>query len=651
MAQRFLVNLDLNKNELQNARIQNLATAPSAPVSGQVYYDTVASVSYEYNGTSWIARDAAKVANGSIPIAKLAIDPLARANHTGIQSVSTLTGILPPANGGTGIAFFTAAGPTATRIYTFPDAAATIARTDAGQTFTGVQTMTSPALTTPVITGLPTGTGVSSANAASTLVSRDSSGNFSAGTITASLTGNISGNAATVTTNANLTGDVTSVGNATTLGNAPVIAKVLTAYTKGPGTVTSADSILSAIQKLDGNDELKATIISPTFSGVPTAPTASPGTSTTQIATTAFVAAADALKANLASPTFTGTVTVPTPVNDTDAATKGYADSIKQSLDIKDSVRVATTSALPANTFSANTLTASSVGVLTVDGVSLVKDDRILVKNEAAPANNGIYILTTAGTAGVAFVLTRVADANTSAEVTSGMYTFVSEGTVNGSSGFVLATVDPISLNTTALTFTQFSGAGQITAGAGLVKNGNTLDVVGTTNRILVNANDIDIGTDVVTLTGSQTLSNKTLVAPILGTPASGVATNLTGTATGLTSGVTNALKTASASVDVSAATAPTTGQVLTATSGTTATWQSLTFGTVNKYAVTIGNNSSTSIAVTHNLGNSDVIVSVRQVSDNAVVECDVVITSNTVATLNFAVAPATNALRVTVIG
>ena len=651
MAQKFLVNLDLNKNELQNARIQNLATAPSAPVSGQVYYDTVASVSYEYNGTSWIARDAAKVANGSIPIAKLAIDPLARANHTGLQSVSTLTGILPPANGGTGIAFFTAAGPTATRIYTFPDAAATIARTDAGQTFTGVQTMTSPALTTPVITGLPTGTGVSSANAASTLVSRDSSGNFSAGTITASLTGNISGNAATVTTNANLTGDVTSVGNATSLGNAPVIAKVLTAYTKGPGTVTSADSILSAIQKLDGNDELKVTIISPTFSGVPTAPTASPGTSTTQIATTAFVAAADALKANLASPTFTGTVTVPTPVNDTDAATKGYADSIKQSLDIKDSVRVATTSALPANTFSANTLTASSVGVLTVDGVSLVKDDRILVKNEAAPANNGIYILTTAGTAGVAFVLTRVADANTSAEVTSGMYTFVSEGTVNGSSGFVLATVDPISLNTTALTFTQFSGAGQITAGAGLVKNGNTLDVVGTTNRILVNANDIDIGTDVVTLTGSQTLSNKTLVAPILGTPASGVATNLTGTATGLTSGVTNALKTASASVDVSAATAPTTGQVLTATSGTTATWQSLTFGTVNKYAVTIGNNSSTSIAVTHNLGNSDVIVSVRQVSDNAVVECDVVITSNTVATLNFAVAPATNALRVTVIG
>jgi hypothetical protein len=68
----------------------------------------------------------------------------------------------------------------------------------------------------------------------------------------------IGGNAATVTTNANLTGDVTSVGNATTLTNAPVIAKVLTGYVSGAGTVSATDSILSAIQKLNGNDAINA---------------------------------------------------------------------------------------------------------------------------------------------------------------------------------------------------------------------------------------------------------------------------------------------------------------------------------------------------------------------------------------------------------
>jgi hypothetical protein len=88
------------------------------------------------------------------------------------------------------------------------------------------------------------------------IVSRDASGNFSAGTITAALTGN----ASTVTTNANLTGDVTSVGNATTLTNAPVIAKVLTGYVSGAGTVAATDSILQAIQKLNGNNATNANL-------------------------------------------------------------------------------------------------------------------------------------------------------------------------------------------------------------------------------------------------------------------------------------------------------------------------------------------------------------------------------------------------------
>lgn len=110
-------------------------------------------------------------------------------------------------------------------VQTFPTTSATIARTDAGQTFTGTNVFSS------------------------------------------TITGSISGNAATVTTNANLTGDVTSVGNATTLTNAPVIAKVLTAFTSGAGTVTASDSILSAFQKINGNDALKLPLAGGTMTG------------------------------------------------------------------------------------------------------------------------------------------------------------------------------------------------------------------------------------------------------------------------------------------------------------------------------------------------------------------------------------------------
>lgn len=91
MAQKYLVSIDLNKNELQNARIQNLATAPNAPFTGQVYFDTVLATSREWSGTAWVAWDAAKVAAGTIPNTALTTDPLARANHTGTQLANTVS--------------------------------------------------------------------------------------------------------------------------------------------------------------------------------------------------------------------------------------------------------------------------------------------------------------------------------------------------------------------------------------------------------------------------------------------------------------------------------------------------------------------------------------------------------------------------------
>ena len=149
------------------------------------------------------------------------------------------------------------------------------------------------------------------------------------------------------------------------------------------------------------------------------------------------------------------------PTQAQDAATKAYVDAVKQALDIKDSVRVATTAAITI---------ASDLNVGdAIDGVTLADGDRVLVKNQSTGSENGIYL---AGSSPV-----RSADANASSEVTSGMFCFVEEGTVNGDNGFVLTTNDPITLDTTALTFTQFNGAGQIIAGDALSKSGNTLNV------------------------------------------------------------------------------------------------------------------------------------------------------------------------------
>jgi hypothetical protein len=197
----------------------------------------------------------------------------------------------------------------------------------------------------------------------------------------------------------------------------------------------------------------------------------------------------------MANVTITG---LPAPVSANDAARKADVDAAKQGLDAKDSVRVVTIQALPGYTRTGNVITASANGALSVDGVAVAVNDRVLVKDGAAAADNGIYDVTATGGAGALYVLTRSVDADTSAKVTTGMYCFVSEGSFADSS-WVLTTNDVITLNTTGLAFTQFSGAGQITAGNGLTKLGNTLDV-GAGDGIQSDADAITVKLDGTTL-------------------------------------------------------------------------------------------------------------------------------------------------------
>lgn len=191
------------------------------------------------------------------------------------------------------------------------------------------------------------------------------------------------------------------------------------------------------------------------------------------------------------------------PTLDTDAATKAYVDATAQGLHVHTAVRFATTTALPSFTYANGTdgvgatITANSNGALSIDGGTPSVNDRILVKDEVdgnAPYN-GVYVVTVVGSVSAAFVLTRATDFDEAAGI-PGSFEFVTSGNTNADSGWVCTTDLPITIGTTPIAFAQFSGAGQIDAGAGLVKVGNTLSV-GTASalRIVVNADNIDLAT------------------------------------------------------------------------------------------------------------------------------------------------------------
>jgi hypothetical protein len=297
-----------------------------------------------------------------------------------------------------------------------------------------------------------------------------------------------------------------------------------------------------------------------------------------------------------------GNIKVATPTDAAHAATKGYVDAARQGLDVKQSVRAATTG--PVNI--ANELEEGD----TLDtSVTLVAGDRVLVKNQGTASQNGIYVVQESGAA------VRAADANGTADtgtVSGGTFTFVEEGTVNADSGFVVSSNGLIAVGTDAMNWVQFSGAGAVVAGDGLTKDGTTINAVGTSGRISVSANAIDIDS---TYVGQATITT-------LGTITTGV---WNGTDIAVADGGTGASTAASARTNL--ADTPTSGQ----------TTSTAVLARVVHQACAASSVGVSTTTVTHNFNTKNVTVQVYQVSTGETVNCDIVRSSTdaVVVTMN----------------
>ena len=438
---KFLTPIDLGKLELRNAAIQNLGSAPSSPVEGQLYYDTAGHVLYFYNGTSWVS------ASGGTPADAT----------TGSKGIVQLAG----------------------------DLAGTAAA--------------------PVVD----------------------------------------------------TGKIT-------------LAK-LAAAIKPSGSAAAGDEAVRALGTGSGN--------------------AFPGNGRLDqlAAPTGSVALGSQKITGLADPT-----------SAQDAATKAYVDGLAQGLDVKASVRVATTSA--------GTLGTSFANGQTVDGVTLVTGDRILIKNQAAPADNGIYVVASSGAPA------RATDFDAWAEIPGG-FCFVEEGTTNADTGWVCTSNAGGTLGSTAVAFTQFSGAGSFTDGNALARTGNQLDWVPDGSTLEVSSDQArikDLGVTAAKLAnGAVDLAGAKITGTLgVGNGGTGQTTAKAARETGLG--------------------APGYYSSATHSSGTTITITQATHG---------GRSSR------------GLIVQCQLEADGSVVYPDIAVASNGDVTVTFAASQSANSIRTTIIG
>ena len=282
------------------------------------------------------------------------------------------------------------------------------------------------------------------------------------------------------------------------------------------------------------------------------------------------------------------------PTGAQDAASKAYVDAVKTGLDIKDSCDIATTADVTTWVYANGTagvgatLTAAGNGVVALDSVNLTLNMRVLVKDQSPSTENGIYYVSTVGTAGATLILTRALDANQPTELTGGSFTFVEQGTTQAENGYVFTHNGEPTFGTgnTALTVAQFSGAGQIIAGTSLTKTGNTMNVAtdGTTMFTLSDALSVkSTGTAGQVLRSSGTagqaavygqldLANSNAVTGISAVANGGIGVNTIGANLLMTGDGTNAVNTVAVG---------TSGQVLlSAGSGTDPSFGNIDGGT-----------------------------------------------------------------------
>ena len=627
MARLFVTGINLNKNELQNARIQNLSSAPSSPAEGQVYFNNVDKILYFYDGTNWIST------SGSLEVIQDAIG-------TYVLGGTGLTATYNDTSGNTTIDLdnttVTAAsyGTTAAKTASFT--------VDAQGRLTAASEQ-DVQIATSQVTGLEEFIEDTVGDAVSGLVKEgegiDVVYDDTAGTLT------ISGEDASTTnkgissfntddfnvTNGHVEYKDTTVRSVTTDSGAltpsshgfsilggegidvthasstiTVAAEDATSSNKGVAsfdstdfTVASGNVILNAerVEDIVGGLVSGGTGIDATYTdGAGTLSIDIDSTVTTnsgtQTLTNKTLGSGTALSANLDAGTNKIT-NLGAPTSSTDAATKAYVDAVSEGLHVHPAANVY----VAANVVIATDLEAGDL----IDGVTLTEGMRLLVNGQTTQSQNGIYVVQASGGP------LRAADFDTAVEVDSGDFIFVSSGTSYANTGWV-QTLKPATIGTDAISFTQFSGAGTYLAGDGLTLTGTTFSV------------------DVTPSSGSASLEIASNALAVKANTNDGLEI----TAGGL--GINN-------------------GAGLTFSSG------ALVFDTANGYgtrklAFNVGNTSATSYSLNHALATRDVTVHVYEnASPYAQVEADVEHTDSNNLTVKFALAPTTDQYRVVIVG